>query len=57
MGLSLGLRQVDQGISSFFAKFDDISMFRSASVLHFENSSNMAKKLVKNEENPCSTCL
>ena len=43
--------QFEQGFSSFFAIFDDFSKFLSA---HFEKLSNMAKKLVKNEEKPCS---
>ena len=38
---------------------DDFSKFRSSTfdVLHFKNSSNMAKIWQKNEEKPCSTCL
>ena len=49
----IGLRHVEQGISSFFAKkkitrFDDFSKFRSAfGILYFEKSSNsniVAKK-------------
>ena len=42
------------GFSSFFAIFDDFSKFCSAfSTLHFEKSSNLAKKV----EKPCSTCF
>ena len=40
----MGFKQVNQGLSSFFAEFDDFSMFRiSFSMLHFEKSSNMQK--------------
>ena len=39
-------------------KFDVFTKFRSLfSVLQFEKSSNMEKKLAKTEENPCLTCL
>ena len=45
-------------IFSFFAIFDDLSKFRRTfCILHFQKLSNMAKKLARNEENPCSTCL
>ena len=41
----------EQGFSSFFAIFDDLSMFSGRP--NFEKSLNMAK----NEEKPRSTCL
>ena len=50
-------RQVEQGFYSFFSIFDYFSKFRSSifstCVLLFEKSSNMSKKLAKNEEKPC----
>ena len=53
----MGWRQVEKGISLFFAIFDDFSLLWSSSkafrALHFKRSSN----LPKNEENPCSTFL
>ena len=51
-------RQVEQGLSSFFAIFDDFSKFRrNFGMLYFERSSNMANIWQKNEVKPCSTCL
>ena len=45
-------RQVEEGFSSFFFIFDYFRKFCSAfDMLHF------GKKLAKNEEKPCSTCL
>ena len=50
----MGLRQVELGFSSFFAKslttyiVDDFSNFRGTiGALHFEKSSNMPKKRAK----------
>ena len=59
----MGVRQVEQGFSSFNCKYFGIlynfSKFHSSfSALFFEKSSNAnAKSLVKNEEKPCSTYL
>ena len=58
----MGLRQVEQGFSSFFAKFlAYLVIFQSGPHQrcsgNFEKSSNMAKIWQKNEEKPCSTCL
>ncbi len=49
------LRQVEQGFSSFFAKFlANLMIFQSGAMpkaqRNFEKSSNYAKNLVKNEE-------
>ena len=41
--------------SIFCGIFDDFSKFFGT--FYFEKSSNMHKKLAKNEEKPCSTCL
>ena len=56
----MGLRLVENGFSSFYAKFfatfNDLAKFPSSStfdVLHFAKSSNMAKIWRKNEEKPC----
>ena len=50
----MGLRQVEQGFSSFFARFlAYLMIFQSLAVLlmlHFVKSSNMPKNLAQNEE-------
>ena len=44
----MGLRQVEQGFASFFAKFDDFSKWTVLKELeNFEKSSNMPKKISK----------
>ena len=49
-------RQVEQGFSSFSAKFlSCLMIFQSFTALYFEKSSNMTKIWQKNEEKPCST--
>ena len=54
----MGLRHVEQGFSSIFAKFDDFSKFCSIfDLLYFPKNFKYCKKLVKNQENPFSTCL
>ena len=53
----MSLRQVEQGFSSFFAKFDDFSKWGMPKWLqNFEKSSNMPKKMAKNEEILSSIC-
>ena len=58
----MGLRQVELGFSSFLAKFLTYLMIfqsfeESLSMLHFEKFFKYAKKMAKNEEKSCSTCL
>ena len=60
----MGLRQVEQGLSLFFAKcfgiFDDFSKWGAPNVLrNLEKSSNMPKKIRQklSVEEPCSACL
>ena len=53
--LKMGLRQVEQGFSSFFAKF---LMPYFIIFLHLSSTSkNHQICPKKNEEKPCSTCL
>ena len=60
-GFRNALRQVERGFSSFFCLifgiFDDFSKYSAPKALrNFKKSSNMPKKLAKNEETPYSTC-
>ena len=59
----MDLRQVEQGFSSFFAKFlAYLMIFQSGaqerlSAKSLKNHQIWQKKIAKNEEKPCSTCL